>query len=561
MADIQVKYTSDMQKLLRDQDKTIQKQDQQIAKLNATVAASKKAGNEASSSSSKAAKGADLHSAAISKVASSVRNTIGQYVAFNAVLSGVNATIRDNIALSKESAELQKSLGAAQQEAAKNLTGLTTAEKKEILEVTAPGIQRETLFPKQAEITKAIGAGFSASGNRDATVSAVTESAKLTRLTPESLSAVSAGALDLAQATGIQDAKKNLGFLLTAGAINRIEDPTALSRNVAPIVTSAVASAPKQDPEEAAREAGALFGTLAKLAADPKGESSGTAAITLIGKLDTFFKERGDDPGTLFGRMEALQKDDSLRKEVLGDEGFGEQKFKKGIELLLTGGTRQVDMLRDAKEQVKFDSSVFDTQVKELNTLTPAIRGAMIQAASEAQLELAKSQPEEARAATRRDIMMDTLRQTRRPSDFLAVPMEQLQGIMADVGIGSAEGNLAMRRDALLGRSLPGGGEPTKKEMESLSPERRSDVELIGQQLDLLLEHRQGFSTKTTRDLREDSTLKESSMTLRDAAKALQQAADRMNRPQSEFDFSQTPKPHRPNNAPAARQATSAATE
>lgn len=561
MADIQVKYTSDMQKLLRDQDKTIQKQDQQIAKLNATVAASKKAGNEASSSSSKAAKGADLHSAAIGKVASSVRNTIGQYVAFNAVLSGVNATIRDNIALSKESAELQKSLGAAQQEAAKNLTGLSTAEKKEILEVTAPGIQRETLFPKQALIADAIGAGFSASGDVASTVSAVSAAAQLTRLTPEKLGPTAAGALDLANATGVKDAKEVFGFLLGAGSINRIEDPTKLATRFAPVATSAVAMSPSQDPKEAAREAGAVFGTLAKAAADASGEVTMSATNTLLSKLESEFKGKESDPGTFFGRIKAIQDSPVLKAELMGDEGFGEARVKKAIDVLLTKDSHLSDQAFAAKEQVKFDSGVFDTQVKELNTLTPAIRGAMIQAASEAQLELAKSQPEEARAATRRDIMMDTLRQTRRPSDFLAVPMEHLQGIMADVGIGSAEGNLAMRRDALLGRSLPGGGEPTKRELEGLSPERRADVELIGSQLKLLIEHEQGFSTKKVRDLREDNTLKESSLTLRDAAKALMQAADRMNRPQSEFDFSQTPKPHRPNNAPAARQATSAATE
>lgn len=44
MADVQVKYTSDMQKLLRDQDKTIQKQEAQIKKLASTAQEAKKTG-------------------------------------------------------------------------------------------------------------------------------------------------------------------------------------------------------------------------------------------------------------------------------------------------------------------------------------------------------------------------------------------------------------------------------------------------------------------------------------------------------------------------------------
>ena len=556
MADIQVKYTSDMQKLLRDQDKTIQKQDAQIKKLESTAREARKLGSESASASSKAAKGTDTHAAAVSKLASSVRNTIGSYVAFGAVLRGFSATLQDNIQLSKEAADAQRLIGAAQQEAAKNLTGLPSAEKKEILETVAPDIQRRTLFPKQEQLVEAIGAGFSASGNRQATLSAVEASAQLTRLTPSELPSVAAGALDIAQATGVEDARKNLGFLLSAGAINRIEDPTLLSRNVAPVVTSAVANAPQQQPEEAAREAGALFGVLAKSAADFKGESSSTAAITLIGKLDTFFRDRADDPGTLFGRIGALQQDDRLKREVLGDEGFGEQKFKKGIELILTAGTKQAQLLESGKQQVTFDSSLFETQVRELNTLTPAIKGAMLQAASEANLQLSKTQPQEANAAIRREILTDTLRQTRRPTDFLALPVEFAQTAMADVGIGSAEGSLQMRRDALLGRNLPGQGEPTEREMRALTPSMRADVETIGRQLELLeqLPSERG-SMREVRDLKSTQSLEQASLTLRDAAQALMQASTVMTNARSVT--TQT----RERLAPAARQAASMTTE
>jgi len=53
MADVEVKYTSDMQKLLRDQDKQLQKHEATIKKLQDTVRESKKAGDSFSSAGKK----------------------------------------------------------------------------------------------------------------------------------------------------------------------------------------------------------------------------------------------------------------------------------------------------------------------------------------------------------------------------------------------------------------------------------------------------------------------------------------------------------------------------
>lgn len=396
MANVVVTMTGDEARLVKALSKVIAKETEMAAKFRDIGKESKKAGKEVEGAFSQRA----LNNLA--------KYTAGM-VSVSTAIQLVNRMMEDQKRLGEEGSRAGMDLAKAQQETIKNLAGLTSEQKTAALQ-EAGAIARRTGM-SETKVVQAIGAGFSASGDIEKTLSAVEAAAKLTRLTPEQMDTVTAGALDVAAGSGITDAERNMGFLLGAGGISRIEDPVKLSTNLAPVVASGVHTVPGQAREEAASQIAAIFGALSLGATDRRGESTGTAATTLIAKLQQFFEKRKDDPGEVFGRIELLQENARLRKQFLGDKGFGEERFKGPIQQLLTKNSDLWNKATEAAGDIRFDSGIYRQHVQEVGNMTKELELANLQAKSQATTAGSSIDTHQARGIAG-EILSDTLART-----------------------------------------------------------------------------------------------------------------------------------------------------
>ncbi|MBW3600607.1 MAG: hypothetical protein KY475_25505 [Planctomycetes bacterium] len=399
MAQVTVRMDGDELRLLKSMSKVIKKEQEMAAKFRDVGNVAKRSGKQTEQSFG-------------GKTLASLKSYGAGLISITAGLGLVNSLLADQKRLAEDAAKAQVKLGKAQQDAIKNLTGLTPEQKAETL-AAADRIQRETKFPDQVPLTNAIGAGFSASGDRAKTEEAVKQAAKLTRLSPDDVGTVSAGALDVSRGSGLTDAERNLGFLLSAGSTARIEDPAKLSTSLAPVVSSGVDTVPEQERTEAGREIAAIFGTLTKAATDTEGKSTATATTQLLSKMAQFFKDRPDDPGTIFGRLDVLQADPKLAEEFFGKQGFGEEKFKQPFRQLLQAGSDLEKEVEANKKLINFDAAVFRANVEEISKLTPQLRIANAEAASQGNLQAAEMDPTLGARAQIRKTLTDTLDKVR----------------------------------------------------------------------------------------------------------------------------------------------------
>jgi hypothetical protein len=232
---------------------------------------------------------------------------VAGYVSIQTAVSAVNGAIKDQIELQKESLAIATDIAKAQAGAVKNLTGLSSADKAKVLQ-EAKKLQADVGFSDQKYIAEAIGAGYSAIGDIEATKSAVRAAAELSRNAPDELSTIASGALDVSQGSGIKDAAKNLGFLLQVGAVSRVEDPAALSRTLAPAISSGVNTVPNQDRQQASIEIGAIYSELNRFATDIEGRSTGTSTKELLSKMQEFFRKLPEERDLINAQVKGLEE-------------------------------------------------------------------------------------------------------------------------------------------------------------------------------------------------------------------------------------------------------------
>ena len=345
----------------------------------------------------------------IGRVGQSLANLASGYAAVQTALSLYNSQLEQNISLSQQSIDLSQRIATAQQEALKNMSALAPSEASAIVARRATEIQAITGFSSRAELIRTIGAGFGTGAQKEEVLRAVEDAARVTLLTPQNLGIVAEGALDLASATGVKDAKKNIGFLLSAGAINRIVDPAQLAQTLAPTVRSGIATAPEQNAQEAAKDVAALFGTLAKATTDREGRATRTFVEQLLPRMREFFSDRTDDPGTVLGRLRALQRNEDLRRAFL-EQRFGEAKFRLPLEQLLTPESDVARELEQSRKKVKFTRATYQELLDRLSS-TPELVTATAKVRVAAAKEL-MTRPKEGTTEVVRELFESVLERT-----------------------------------------------------------------------------------------------------------------------------------------------------
>lgn len=98
--------------------------------------------------------------------------------------------------------------------------------------------------------------------------------------------------------------------------------------------------------------------------------------------------ESTTDPGTIFGRIEALQQSPELRQQFVG-EGFGNANYTVFLQELLTAGTDTAEAIRDSFDVVQADAEGFERQIQEQRTATTQLRITTAVTGAEAAIEAA----------------------------------------------------------------------------------------------------------------------------------------------------------------------------
>lgn len=311
-------------------------------------------------------------------VVNQVLGFVAGYASISTAIGAVTGSLRDQIELQKESLNIATEIAKSQAGAVKNLTGLSSVDKAKVLQESKV-LQAEVGFSDQKYIVEAIGAGFSAIGDLEATKSAVRAAADLSRDAPDELATIASGALDVSRGSGVTDAKKNLGFLLQIVAVSRVEDPAALSRTVAPAISSGVNTVKGQDKQEASREIGSVFSELNRFATDTKGESTRTATITLLTKMEEFFRKIPEERELINAQVKELESKlsiDPVEQAKINRAEFDvTQKEKVAKAFEGSTGPRADDARIDLEEakarrdQVIKDATLDDEQMIKLKKL------------------------------------------------------------------------------------------------------------------------------------------------------------------------------------------------
>ncbi len=330
MADISLNWSSDD----RQVQKAFQRQQRQIAKLETAL-------KKTSRSSVNLTK--QQTNVASSAVGAATR-MIATYASVNTAIRFVNASLQAQIDLHNKAEGVVVDTASAQIKFLRNLGDVSSEERSKAL-TTIREISKETGV-KQSAIFLAASTAVSARGalSVQESLAAVRQAA---RIAPEDVgesTAIAGGILDVSTLTGIEDAKKNLGFLLAIGETARIVSPKDVSENV---IRAALGVAATGDTPEFST---ALVSTLTQAVKDPTGRISGTGAIQLARKLRDFLPEedvferdsrdrrvlktKGTGLASTEARLRAVQESPDLTERFLALPGF-EEKLKGAIERLI----------------------------------------------------------------------------------------------------------------------------------------------------------------------------------------------------------------------------------
>lgn len=381
----------------------------QQAKTDAGYKKIRSASKEAADAAKAAAKEqADAERNRQQKIDNAITSVTSLATAYISVSSAVTAlTAAHEILISNQDKALGKAkeLAAAQQEAAKNLAGKTPQEISATLQKTVPEIARETQFSDLAKLTTALGSAASIVGEERAR-GVVTESARLTRFTPDQLQTTATATADIMAATGLGDAKQALALLASTGSVARPEELAKLAQGAAASVNAAIAQAPQQNKVDAAREGVALYAKLSKV--DPSGQSAATATTDFIRQISTAFA----DPKVIKERTERIE---NLRLGATDNQLAVESAKLKIQDTVRTAGffkpddqTPEANSARLRAEQAKQDLAQAELKArrdaKELETLSVIQRVTTGQGATDPKREALTAQLETLRAEARQKL-------------------------------------------------------------------------------------------------------------------------------------------------------------
>jgi hypothetical protein len=368
------------------------------------------------------------------------------YLSWQTIQKGIDlarGSLEEYHRIQDTAAGTQRNVAGGQAESILAMTGRSPAETLRMLGTTE-GIAKRTHFPDLAAAHIAAARVWESGGGSSENVASLIEGAfQLTRHQPTAAPGLASSASDIMKATHRKSAKDIYGFLLGAGAEARVEGLVNTTDWLAPAVLQGAKSVPNQDASEAVRQTAAMFAAATQLTADKTGRPTGHFVREMNNQLQTFFTTGKEvtlggrtfslappkDPGTIYGRLEALQNDATLRGQFLKTATF-EERYKDIARHALERGS-EFNVFRDkAYANLGFGSGPYDERVKLLEGGTPALRRALAENVGQANTQAGEmAMDREARYSTVRQIVSDTLAHTPYYSKPLISPQKYLPGM------------------------------------------------------------------------------------------------------------------------------------
>lgn len=347
---------------------------------------------------------------------------VAGYASVSQAVQQVSKFLEEQRQLLIDAKDAQIDLAQAQQESMKNLAGLSLIQRFDLLSDAPAEIAAQTGFRDASALTTALGT-VSSVGESDPEQmrAAVLQSARLTRLTPDKLADTAKAGAKIRLDVGLTDVRESLGLVQTTAEQSLISESSQLQKTLPGALLAAVTTVRDQDPQEAAREAAALFAQATQAGADERGEISRKFVGDFTGGMRDFFTDLDEerinarsrlqvlsraadpteaqqleqtrlreflqesegvqDPGTLFGRLGILQQNEALERQFVGD-GFGDAKFSTFLAEVFDEGGQLAEALRNAKESIRADVAFFEREAGEQQGATPALSLAASQAAT-----------------------------------------------------------------------------------------------------------------------------------------------------------------------------------
>lgn len=365
-------------------------------------------------------------------------NMIGGYLSMGAAIQKVTDAIIAQRAAQKDTLDAQVSQAAADATLIQNLVGQSSAVKAE----TIATLENLTL-DLGIESATAVKAGFNeaiskAAGDVDLAMDATRRAAELQRATPENLQTYAAGGAVLSGLMGTRDTREAYGLLAEVQARSNISDPRELMAELPGAMAAMTATDARGAGKESVREAAALMAALGQ-AAQQAAAPTATAGIQLTSQLEKFFSQgtshldeqisnlekkaekikiggvRGPyeraamaqveqdlgavraekaavtvaDPGTLAGRIEAIQRSQALQARLMPTL-TGEGKFLEFFKQLLGNEDSTItqqfrrNVGTEAAPGLQIGTQGFDVLATELSGQSEVSKAVRVQAAEAA---------------------------------------------------------------------------------------------------------------------------------------------------------------------------------
>lgn len=309
-------------------------------------------------------------------------------ISFGAAVQTVNQFLEKSAELQTKALEAGRKLADATPGIVRNFGGNLEALPAFIQQSEA--IRSQTSIADVQQFRGALSAALSSSGGiqgpdvggltagQVASLQAVGAAARLFPDDPAGLSSAAAATLALRSEAGTGGPEQSLGFLLGVGRLSSVTDTGKIIEGVTPAAIAGVASVRLAggDPRLAARQSAAIFAALTKRTFDKTGTTSSTATINLAANLQKFFQGREDDPGTLFGRIEALQASAGLQEAANVANFPGAKGAAKGeIRSLLSDATSPIFTTAQANlQEIQITPEPFEAIVGAIAGGTQGLR-------------------------------------------------------------------------------------------------------------------------------------------------------------------------------------------
>ncbi len=375
-------FTGDANQLTRELDKV----NAAYAKLEQQIARA----------SDKSEEGHRKSSAALQSALNSVIGLAAQYVSLEGAIRAVTAARERDDQIQQRAIDANLRLATAQTDLLRN-AGKDFDELANRIE----GISKRTRVGR-ASLTEAASAAISGRPEgmtMPQVASAIEAAAGMMREQPQNIAPFTQSLLQIMGATGIREGGAAAGMLQSIAGVSAIPSAVRVGEFAAPgMFTASVKDA--GDPARAALQAAAMFSMFTRRG-DPRGEKAGTTTVGMVSGLADFFKGR-EDPGSLLGRVEALQSNETLRKTFLSKpiEGVA-LALKTQAENLFDPKSPEFAMFKANIGAIQISPQPYKALMQRMGTATPSLAMGEQRRALEANIEeadLAEGQTRRMRA-------------------------------------------------------------------------------------------------------------------------------------------------------------------